>query len=80
MFAGGIEDRLRAREQLRQQGYRSRYPLNSSGHVENVKDYSHSCHHIAELKEKQRWGPRSSPAPVFSRGFTEIWSQKAPVR
>ncbi|CAL1165629.1 unnamed protein product [Cladocopium goreaui] len=52
MFAGSIQDRLRARDD-KLSGYRG-YPVNVSGHVEKVKNYSHSCHHIVELKEKQR--------------------------
>ena len=53
MFAGSIQDRLRARDQDRFPG-RAGYPVNVSGHQEKSKDYSHSCHHIVELKEKQR--------------------------
>ena len=55
MFAGSIQDRLRAREQDTIGSFRQRsVPVNVSGHVETVRDYSSKCHHIAELKEKAR--------------------------
>ncbi|CAE7774252.1 LIP [Symbiodinium sp. CCMP2456] len=55
MFAGSIQDRLRAREDDRIGTFRQRsVPLNVSGHPETVRNYSSKCHHIAELKEKAR--------------------------
>ncbi|CAE7415951.1 LIP [Symbiodinium natans] len=55
MFAGSIQDRLRAREEDRIGAFRQRsVPVNVSGHPEAVRDYSSKCHHIAELKEKAR--------------------------
>ena len=55
MFAGSIQDRLRAREDDRIGTFRQRsVPLNVSGHPETVRNYSSKCHHIPELKEKAR--------------------------
>ena len=56
MFAGSIEDRLRARAQDGLGTFRQQRaaPINSSGHAEVVRDYSSKCHHIVELKEKAR--------------------------
>ncbi|CAJ1446209.1 unnamed protein product [Effrenium voratum] len=49
MFAGSIQDRLRA---PRGPGG---FPVNSAKYrAEQPRDYSHSCHHIPELKEKDR--------------------------
>ncbi|CAK9117317.1 unnamed protein product [Durusdinium trenchii] len=50
-FAGSIQDRLRGRDEVKR--YRG-YPVNVSGHVEKLQDYSHSCHHLGEIKEQQR--------------------------
>jgi len=36
MFAGSIQDRLRARDQDKLSGYRAGHPVNVSGHVEKV--------------------------------------------
>mmetsp|Transcript_9455 Transcript_9455/g.22053 ORF Transcript_9455/g.22053 Transcript_9455/m.22053 type:complete len:231 (-) Transcript_9455:231-923(-) len=55
MFPGGVQDRLRARAQDQIGGYKQRsVPLNVSGHPEAIRDYSSTCHHVTELKQKAK--------------------------